>query len=181
MKATRKISAAVCGLLALVLLFSIGATSIFASDTQADATKAKPGFLQKMIGHRGSLNDTGTNKIFEKLVTDGVLTQELSDQIDTYLAKKAEERKADLEKIKAMTAEERKAYLEANKPQKKTGLLEDLVAAGIITQEKADEIAKLLPAKKGLPAQDNKRAPMMRGNTKSQYNNQNNKPPLTHK
>lgn len=164
----RKVVVAVCGLLALVLLFSVGPSSIFASDNQAGTTNAQPGLWQKMFGHRSKLNDAGPTKMFDKLVTDGVITQEQSGQISAFLAKQAEERKADLEKIKDMTAEERKAYFEANKPQERPRLLDSLVTAGIITQEKADEITKTLAAKKCLPVPGGQRAPMMRGKKNSQ-------------
>ena len=178
MKRNRRIIAAVCGLLALVLLFSVGATSIFASDTQAGTRETKPGFRQKIMGHRGNINNAEPANIFDKLITDGVITQEQADKISAYLDEKAGERKAEFEKFKNMTAEERKAefekfrnmtveerkaYFETNKPQGKPGLLDTLVTEGLLTQEKADEIAKLLPAKKDRPAQYDQRGPMMRG------------------
>ncbi len=167
MRKNRKPVAIVTGLLALVLLLSVGATSLFASDTSA-GIDAKQGFLHKMMGYRGNFNNPGSDKMFEKLVTDGVLTQEQADQIAAYQTSKAEERKTEFEKIKDMTAEERKAYLEANKPLEKPELFANLVSAGIITQEKADEIAKLLPAKPARPLHDGQCKQMMRGKRNSQ-------------
>ena len=166
MKRNRRIVAAVGGLLALVLLFSFGATSIFASENKAGTGEIKPGFRQKTMGHLGNINNAGPAKIFDKLVTDGVITQEQADQINAYLDEKAQERKAEFEKFKNMTTEERKAYFEANKPQERPRLLDTLVTEGLLTQEKADEIARLLPAKKDRPAQSGQRGPMIRGSKK---------------
>ncbi len=78
------------------------------------------------------------------LVEKGTITQEQLDSIKSFMEKRHEERKAEMEKVKAMTEEERKAYFEKAKTERKS-CMEEMVAAGIITQAQADEIVKAVP------------------------------------
>jgi len=97
----------------------------------------------------------------EQLVSEGVLTQEQSDQIQIYCQAQAEERKAQREserdQIAAMTEAERRAYFEQNRGER-PDLLAELVTAGIISQELADQIKAEMPQPPQGPPAD--RAPI---------------------
>jgi Tfp pilus assembly protein PilP len=82
---------------------------------------------------------------FDSLVKAGTITQDQEDKITAYMKQKDDERKAEMDKIKAMTDTERKAYFEANKDKVKTDILSELVSQGTITQEVADAIKKAVP------------------------------------
>jgi polyhydroxyalkanoate synthesis regulator phasin len=98
---------------------------------------------QKMQESRKAEMQEKQDEIFAALINQGTITQAQADTIQAYLEEEAENRKAEFEKIKDLSREERKEYLEDNKESKK-GLLNKLVEEGTITQEQADEIAKLL-------------------------------------
>ncbi|MDX9873109.1 MAG: hypothetical protein RBT41_11915 [Clostridia bacterium] len=82
----------------------------------------------------------------KNLVEQGIITQEQADQWQVYNESKIAERKAELETIKNMSEEARKAYFE-EKMEQKADPMAELVTAGIITQEQADQIAALRPEK----------------------------------
>ncbi len=81
-----------------------------------------------------------------KLVEEGIITQEEGEKWIAFQEQKQEERQAEMEKVKSMTDEERRAYFEEKKSDRKDGLSE-LVEAGVISQEKADEIKAKMPQK----------------------------------
>ncbi|SHI89658.1 hypothetical protein SAMN02745975_00851 [Geosporobacter subterraneus DSM 17957] len=84
----------------------------------------------------------GLEAVLDKLVEEGTLTQAKSEEIKKYMTEKAEARKAELEKIKAMTLEDRQKYLEEKKAlvKEKIHLTEQLVQDGIITAEQKEKI-----------------------------------------
>jgi hypothetical protein len=93
----------------------------------------------------------GTNFMkteLDKLVTAGTITADEETKITDFMTQKATERKAEMDKVKAMTDTERKAYFEQNKGTAKPDLFKQLVDASIITQAKADAIKAALPTPK---------------------------------
>lgn len=83
----------------------------------------------------------------DKLVEDGTLTQDQADQIKAHMDQQRAERNAEREKVQAMTDEERAAYFEARKAEPRPDFLAELVEAGVISQEQADELKALRPEK----------------------------------
>jgi len=116
------------------------------SQEQADQLKAampQPGEgFGKGRGHKGGFPGLA------QLVSKGVLTQEQADQIKNYCQNQAEQRKAEMEadreKVQAMTETERQAYFEQKRGQR-SDLLAELVTAGIISQEQADQLKAEMP------------------------------------
>lgn len=79
----------------------------------------------------------------KKQVDSGVLKQEQVAKILDFMKKKEEERIAEADKLRNMTKEERDAYL-SQKLKEKKDISSEMVAAGIITQEQATSLGKLL-------------------------------------
>ncbi|PKM90500.1 MAG: hypothetical protein CVU87_02160 [Firmicutes bacterium HGW-Firmicutes-12] len=83
----------------------------------------------------------------DTLVNDSTITEEQEDKIITYLKTQKESRQAEMASLKDMTDAERKAYFESQKdikPSARSKSLEDLVTAGILTQDQADAVSKSL-------------------------------------
>ncbi|SHK22857.1 hypothetical protein [Tepidibacter formicigenes] len=79
-----------------------------------------------------------------KLVEEGIITENEVAKWKEFHDQKVEERQAEMENIRNMTIEERKAYFEENKGEKGDRLAE-LVEAGVISQDQADEIKSKMP------------------------------------
>jgi hypothetical protein len=110
---------------------------------QADAIKkAMP---QKQVRVKIDFGKGITTQLDDQ-VKAGVITQTEKDKISSYLEKKAEARKAEMEKVKAMSDEERKAYFEANMNTQRSDLFTELVKENILSQDKADALKKAMPA-----------------------------------
>lgn len=109
--------------------------------------KGKGGMQKCRIG-KGNFADQ-----FKSLVQEGIISQEQADQWVAFHEQKAAERQAEMEKVKAMTEEERKAYFEEKKASfdgqkpERPDPFSEVVAAGIITQEQADQIKEKMPAR----------------------------------
>lgn len=73
---------------------------------------------------KADLNKQKHQERVDKLVEDGIITQDEADKWMEFSAEKSEERQAEMEKIKDMTAEERKAYFTENRKEKGEGLTE---------------------------------------------------------
>ena len=147
-------------------ILAIGGSAIYASSASAateDTANKKP-FIEwkknkeeKMPGEKG-LKIKEEKRSYEKgseqmktyltsLVNEGVLTQQKADSITNYLQKKADERKAEFDKIKSMTPEERKNYMS----QKKGEMLnpfDAMVKDGVLTQTEADTVKSKLQEKR---------------------------------
>jgi glutamyl-tRNA reductase len=117
------------------------------NQTQADKIKAA---LPKGGEHEGVMKaKIDFTTAFDSLVSAGTITQAQEDKIVEFMKQKAEARKAEMEKVKAMTEEERKAYFEANKAKERPDLFKELVDAGILNQAQADAAKKALPEHSG--------------------------------
>ena len=118
------------------------------SQEQADQMKAAMPQSGNEEGYGKERSREGGFPGLAQLVTAGTLTQEQADQIQAYCQAQAEERKAqretEREKIAAMTEAERQAYFEQNRGER-PDLLAELVTAGIISQEQADQIKAAMP------------------------------------
>lgn len=79
------------------------------------------------------------NEMMQDLVSQKVITQEQADKWVQFRLGKMAERKAEREKIKNMSQEERRAYWQKERPKR----LDEVVKAGIITQEQANQIKEL--------------------------------------
>ncbi|MCR6546282.1 hypothetical protein [Dehalobacterium formicoaceticum] len=83
---------------------------------------------------------------FNQWVAADVISEDQADQIKDFLANKAEERKAQMDKLQNMTDEERKSFMEENKNNNKDmNILDEMVDQGIISQEQAQKIAEEMP------------------------------------
>lgn len=99
-----------------------------------------------MGGMKGNLKEGMNIKlqdVLKELVSNSTIAQAKSDELQAYITKKDEDRKAEFEKIKSLSAEDRKAILDKQqtvKVGKGQGMFSDAVKDSIITQEQADAI-----------------------------------------
>jgi polyhydroxyalkanoate synthesis regulator phasin len=115
------------------------------NQTQADAIKKlMPAGHPKDKCHGRKFSVDKMKSLLDNQVKAGTITQEEADKIVSFLNKKAEERKAEMEKVKNMTEAERKAYFEQKKDKQKADLFTDLVNQGILSQQKADALKKAM-------------------------------------
>jgi len=129
------------GLLIGGLLLGGGSFALAGSDEAAAENQTNSALKingPKMPGMQ-KINSEVTQSVIESLVSAGTLTQAQADQIQAKEKQLESDRKAEIEKIKAMTQEERKAYCQQNKPQR-IDLFTQLVADGTLTQEQVDAI-----------------------------------------
>lgn len=98
------------------------------------------------------------NEMVSGLVEKGIITEEDKLEILDFMKAKMEERKAEFEKIRNMTEEERKAYFEENR-KVKSDLMTELVEAGIITEEQANQIKENMPKPEGFKHGHHRKGP----------------------
>lgn len=110
--------------------------------TQQQADTIKNTIFDKNKDKRKDFKGGNFKTFLDNQVKAGVITQDEENKIISYMNKKAEDKKAEMEKIKSMTDEERKAYFENKKSQTKSDLFKELVDNGILTQTKADSLMK---------------------------------------
>jgi len=147
-------------LLGGLLLGSVGfayAADSSSVTTAVDNAKSKiKSMMPGGLGHgpgMGQEKGIGINLDLEALVTDGVITSEESEAIQTNIDALKAERKAEMDKIKAMTDEERQAYFESKKAETnesnvKTDFLTTLVNENIISSDTADAIRETQQAQR---------------------------------
>ncbi|PKM75885.1 MAG: hypothetical protein CVU90_15315 [Firmicutes bacterium HGW-Firmicutes-15] len=112
-----------------------------ASPASSQANGTPPIHGPKMPGMQQA-NPELMVSIYAGLVSDGTLTQAQVDAITAKITQLDADRKAEMEKIKAMTQSERDAYWQGNKPEKteKADLYTHLVNDGTITSAQAENI-----------------------------------------
>ncbi len=106
---------------------------------------------EKIREYNQTQNEERKETRWASYVEKGIITDGEKDEILEYLADKSEERRAerqaDWDEIKNMTTEERREYkqekMEARKNQGRGAMQAELVEAGILTQDQADQIQKL--------------------------------------
>jgi len=145
----------VSGIVVGGLVLSFGGIAFADTKTDNNIQKGKrdPSALTGMVrgdkqigGMKGNLKESMNIKLqdaLKELVSNSTITQAKSDELQAYMTKKDEERKAEFEKIKGLSAEERKALLDnqqTEKVGKGQGMFSDAVKDSIITQEQADAI-----------------------------------------
>ena len=74
-----------------------------------------------------------------QLVAQNTISQAQADQIQAFCQQKAEEHKAEFEKVKNMTPEERKAYMDEHKEQREK-MFAELKASANLTEEQAKAV-----------------------------------------
>lgn len=79
------------------------------------------------------------NEMMTELVSQKIISQEQADKWVQFRQTKMPERKVEREKIKDLSPEERRAYWKNAKAKR----LDEVVQAGIITQEQANQIKEL--------------------------------------
>lgn len=112
-------------------LFTNLASQGVITQEQCDAIHAK---LQQV---RGEQRKQQLAKALNILVRKGILTEDIASQVTSYLDQEAA-------KVAAMSEEERQQYLEENRAPGK-GPINDLITQGVLTQEQAQALVKLLP------------------------------------
>ncbi len=129
----------ICGY-AVVLAATVFTVTAFAAEDTADygfrkgkAAHYGTGGEQTFVYSEKSHNDT------ESLVESGIIDQETADKISEYMSKKHEEISRIYDGMSDMSPTERHTAFAERKSSRGNGL-EELVDAGIITQEQADMI-----------------------------------------
>ena len=87
---------------------------------------------------------TARHKLFkgpdlQSFVDEKIITQEQAKKIETFLEKRKEEKKAELDKLKKLSKEEREDYLKEHY-KTRPDIFGDLVSSKIITQDQANKI-----------------------------------------
>lgn len=157
MKKNNIMGKAIAGLVAGSVILSMSVYA-FADTTDASSgaskwANGKKIFGERMPGKKGKFGPgfmaEGFKTQLDALVKAGTISQEQADKITSYINKKEEERKAEMDKVKAMTEDQRKAYFESKKPLKKVDMFKDLVDQKVITQAQADAIKGQMHQKQG--------------------------------
>ncbi|HWQ43252.1 MAG TPA: hypothetical protein VN456_14620 [Desulfosporosinus sp.] len=121
--------------------FSEMVTSGIITQEQADSITAK------IEAQRLATRQAEQKTQLDTLVANNTITVAQVDQILAYEVTEDAARKAEMDKVKAMTTDERAAYLETSQSTPKDPLA-GLVDAGILTQDQADAVTKLMGAGK---------------------------------
>ncbi|MCT4619714.1 MAG: hypothetical protein N4A62_10045 [Marinisporobacter sp.] len=146
MKIGKKMKKMVNGILIGAMVFSMAGMA-FADNisTEKKASKGRLG-IEKRVGERFEKRGPNLEDTITKLVEAGTITQDEATKWKAFNEERMEERKAEMDKVKAMTKEERKAYLEERKDNKEAGPrrggMATLVEEGVFTQEKADQVGE---------------------------------------
>ena len=151
----KKLKGLVLGVAIATISSGIYGVKVFAATKTLDESKAT------IQWRKDFKKPTGDKKIFvgknteemktflNELVREGKLSQEKVNNIISYIEKKSEERKAEMEKIKNMTPEERKAEMEKKKVAKEERIspFDALVKDGVITESELTSIQNKLHEK----------------------------------
>ncbi len=130
MKRTQKIKNFLGAAIIGISVVSFGTSAIANTDISP-----VPNQTYSQVGHaKHHFND-----MMKELVSQKIISQEQADKWVEYRQSKAADRKAEREKIKNLSKEERHEYWK----QAKIKRLEEVVKAGIITQEQANQIKEI--------------------------------------
>lgn len=142
------------------MLASIGLTAGAYTKTAATNSKVKAKSVQEqrenkgngmMEGRhgKGNFNPADMQKQMktklDTLVTAGTINQATEDAVIANFNKIYADRKAEMDKVKAMTEAERKTYFDSKVKTERVDPLSTMVKAGTLTQAQADAIKKLMP------------------------------------
>ncbi|MDR2752254.1 MAG: hypothetical protein LBC41_16480, partial [Clostridiales bacterium] len=129
-------------------------------EEQCEAQKDCKVKKEKKSKTRSAKGDERKNRKpdLEKLVKDGIITQEAAEKIDKYLQERFERRMAEKEKIKNMSPKEKEKYFEEKHKTPRIDVWTDLVSQGIITEKEAEAIKSSFKEEKGTK-QDTPAAP----------------------
>lgn len=114
-------------------------------------TQAQADAVQKVIGMgaRGDMKPqdrtTDMKTSLDSAVKAGTITQVQEDKILVYFAKVETDRKAEMDKVKAMSEADRNAYFQSKTNTARPDPLADIVKAGTITQAQADKLKSTIP------------------------------------
>lgn len=137
-------------------LFTEMVTSGVITQLEADAIKAAVpqmstkgnGMMEGRHG-RGNFNPADMQKEMktklDTLVTAGTINQATEDAVIANFNKIYADRKAEMDKVKAMTEAERKTYFDSKVKTERVDPLTTMVKAGTLTQAQADAIKKVMP------------------------------------
>lgn len=134
------------GILIGAMVFSMAGMA-FADhvSTEKKAPKRRHAIHQR-VGKRFEKRGPNLEDTMNKLVDAGTITKDEATKWKAFHEEKMEERKDEMEKVKAMTKEERKGYFKEKRNNKEAGPRREgmsiLVEEGIFTQEKADQVGE---------------------------------------
>lgn len=112
-----------------------GSIMSFGTSALANVEPTNPNQVYTQVPHeKHHFNDMMTDLVAKKIIS-----QEQADKWVEFRKAKMPERQAEREKIKNMTKEERRAYWQNERPKR----LDEVVKAGIISQEQANKIKEL--------------------------------------
>lgn len=139
-----KLTSAVSSLIVGGMLVTASTGAFAAVDNKSIDNSGSPVFVKAdkfEKGHKFKAFrcEKGFEEMISELVKDGTITQSEGDRISSFLKTRDEQRRSEMEKIKAMTEEQRKKYFADRKPSGKD-IFSELVGSKIITQQKADAI-----------------------------------------
>ena len=142
-----KVTKAVTGLMAAVMVFGGGSVAYAASGNMDTAGNAPPSISAQRSdsAQRPEQNGPGMemNMDFSSLVTGGVINQATADRLTAYQQQKETERTGEMQ---SGTKPERPSLSDGEPMTGRLDLFADAVSAGIITQAQADAIMAAMPA-----------------------------------
>lgn len=136
MKKTQSIKGLLCTAILSGTILSFGTASLANIDTMVSN---KPTQTYSQVCH----GKHHFNEMMAELVSQKIITQEQADKWVQFRQSKMAERKAEREKVKNLSKEERREYWQKAKVKR----LDEVVQAGIITKEQADQIKELWQSK----------------------------------
>lgn len=147
----------VSGLIMGCLTLSFGALALAHDGEQGPP----PGPGIKIQEHRPHPEDKQQHisKALDKLASEGTITQDQVDKLESFFKKKDTERRADMEKMKNMSPEDRDAYLK-EKFNNRPDFINDIKTAAELTEEQAKAVAEALRPPH-VPNSAGPRCPMM--------------------
>lgn len=113
------------------------------TSSKVKATKTVQSQKQFMRPMENGRNDIKAQ--IDALVKSGKITQAVEDKVITYLNKMDVDRKAEMDKVKAMTEADRKTYFDSKAKVQKSDMFAEMVKSGTLSQTEADALKAALP------------------------------------